>query len=243
MIRHYGRLNAAQASKALLNRDGVVKLNDFGLQLGFGVSVFRHRHFFQGESGAAPTPEVAQPLLTWPFLDFIEHLSLEHESLLELGAGYSTLWLSRHFGRIRSYETDPAWHGAISKAVASNVDLSLIALADLEQARLEPGDETWLLVDFAGRRTAFLHAFLQRVTGERRPKAVILDNGDWYRNAARKLLQEGYLELPFYGFKSGQPWISCTSLFIDPARFAPRQKQPFYAPEFSRLIENTWDEL
>lgn len=243
MIRHYGRLNPARASKALLNRDGVVKLNDFGVQLGFGVSVLRQRQFFQGESGVAPSPESAQPLLTWPFLDFIEHLSLEQESLLELGAGYSTLWLARRFGRLRSFETDPDWHAAISRSVGSNVELVLLPLADLESARLEYQDESWLLVDFAGRRTAFLHAFLERLAGQTRPKAVILDNSDWYRKAAQLLLGEGYVELPFYGFKSGQPWISCTSLFIDPARFSPRQKEPFFSPEFSRMIENTWDEL
>jgi hypothetical protein len=88
-------LNAAQAPRELLNREGVIKLNDFGAQLGFGVSVLRERQFFQGESGTPPTPEAAQPLLTWPFLDFVEHLELQGETLLELGAGFSTIWLAK----------------------------------------------------------------------------------------------------------------------------------------------------
>src|SRR3954471_2622024 len=130
MIRYYARLNAAQAPKELLSLVGVVKLNDLGAQRGFGVSVLRQREFFQGESGVPPTPEVAQPLLTWPFLDFIEHLDLQGESLLELGAGFSTIWLSKRFGRLRSFETDPDWYRSVARNVGSNVDLSLVTLAE-----------------------------------------------------------------------------------------------------------------
>jgi len=242
MIRYYARLNAAQAPKELLNREGVVKLNDFGTQLGFGVSVLRQREFFQGESGP-PTPEVAQPLLTWPFLDFIEHLDLRQASLIELGAGFSTLWLSKRFGKIRSFETNPEWYAAVKRNVTDNVELSLVSLAQLETADFEYHAEPWLLVDFAGKRSAFLNQFLERAKAGARPSAIVLDNADWYRRGAQLLQQHGYLELPFYGFKSGQSWISCTSLFIDPLRFAPTQKSSFFQPAFSRELHNSWDEL
>ncbi|HKO52411.1 MAG TPA: hypothetical protein VJV79_32110 [Polyangiaceae bacterium] len=243
MIRYYARLNAAQAPQELLNREGVVKLNDFGAQLGFGVSVLRQREFFQGESGVPPTPEVAQPLLTWPFLDFIEHLDLSGQSLIELGAGFSTIWLSKRFGKVRSFETNPEWHAAVGRNVASNVELSLVPLAQLESGQLEYRGEQWLLVDFAGKRTAFLNHFLSQLTAAMRPAAIVLDNSDWYRRGAQLLRQHGYLELPFYGFKSGQSWISCTSLFIEPARFAPTQKDRFFQPAFSRDMHNSWDEV
>lgn len=243
MIRYYARLNAAQAPRELLNREGVVKLNDFGAQLGFGVSVFQQRQFFQGESGTQPAPEAAQPLLTWPLLDFIEHLDLAEQTLLELGAGFSTIWLSKRFGRVRSFETDPDWHRSIARHVSSNVELSLVSVDELEAARFEYRGEGWLLVDFAGKRTAFLNRFLNQVQPNERPPAIVLDNSDWYRRAAALLQQQGYLELPFYGFKSGQAWISCTSLFIDPKRFTPKQKAAFFAPPFSREADNAWDAL
>jgi hypothetical protein len=207
------------------------------------VSVLRQRQFFQGESGVPPTPEAAQPLLTWPFLDFIDHLDLQGQTLLELGAGFSTLWLSKRFGNVRSFETDREWHAAISRNIGANVELSLIELAELEGARFEYRGEPWLLVDFAGKRTAFLNQFLTRLEPSNRPIAIVLDNADWYRRGASLLRQQGYLELPFYGFKSGQAWVSCTSLFIDPKRFAPAQRAPFHAPAFSRELDNSWDTL
>lgn len=243
MIRYYARLNPAQAPKELLSRDGILKVNDFGVQLGFGVSVLRQREFFQGESGVPPTPDAAQPLLTWPFLDFIESLDLQGQSLIELGAGFSTIWLSKRFGKIRSFETNPEWHAAVARNISSNVDLSLVTLEQLESAELDYRGENWLLVDFAGKRTAFLKRFLDRVSAAERPSAIVLDNADWYRHGAQLLSLQGYLELPFYGFKSGQSWISCTSLFIDRARFAPLQKTPFFQPVFSREMNNPWDAL
>ncbi len=243
MIRHYARLNPEKAPKELLTREGVVQLNDFGTQLGFGASVFRERQFFQGESGALPTPDAAQPILTWPFLDFLDHLDLRAESLIELGAGYSTLWFSKRFAKVRSFETDPEWHASLTKVVGGNVELSLVATEQLESASFEYRGEAWLLVDFAGKRTAFLNQFLAKLAKPNRPSAVVLDNADWYRRGALLLQQQGYLELPFYGFKSGQAWISCTSLFIDRARFSPRQKDPFFRPAFSRDVDNAWDSL
>jgi len=243
MIRYYARLNPAQAPKELLSREGILQLNDFGAQLGFGVSVLRQRQFFQGESGVPPTPEAAQPLLTWPFLDFIEHLDLRQQSLIELGAGFSTIWLSKRFGKVRSFETNPEWHAAVARNVATNVELSLVPLTQLESAELEYRGEGWLLVDFAGKRSAFLNQFLSQLTTAERPVAIVLDNADWYRRGAQLLQQHGYLEIPFYGFKSGQSWISCTSLFIDPSRFAPVQKGAFFQPAFSREMNNSWDAL
>ncbi len=243
MIRYYARLNAERASRELLNREGVIKLNDFGTQLGFGVSVLRERQFFQGESGVPPTPEAAQPILTWPFLDFLDHLDLRDQSLVELGAGYSTLWFAKRFANVRSFETDPDWHASLARQVPRNVELSLVPLAEIESAQLEYRGEPWLLVDFAGKRTAFIHRFLARLSKQDGPSAIVLDNSDWYRQGAGLLRKHGYLEMPFYGFKSGQSWISCTSLFVDPARFSPAQHKDFFRPAFSREPENDWDAL
>jgi hypothetical protein len=76
---------------------------------------------------------------------------------------------------------------------------------------------------------------------QRRPSAVVLDNADWYRNGARVLTDYGYREIPFHGFKSGQSFVSCTSLFVDPDQALPAVKEPFFRPAFARRFENAWD--
>jgi hypothetical protein len=238
-MRYYARLNPLKLDEAFLNREEVLRLSDVGAQLGFGLSVLHERGLVRDPN--ALSVENAVPLLTWPFLDFLDSLDLSQQALLELGCGNSTLWFQRRFARVRSFETNPEWQRLVSQAAGANVEVRLVELESLENAAVEYRDETFVLVDFAGRRTRFLQHFLARLTAQR-PSAIVLDNADWYRNAAALLARAGYREIPFHGFKSGQSFVSCTSLFIEPSRFAPTLKEPFFRPAFSRRFENPWDQ-
>jgi hypothetical protein len=239
MLRYYARLNPAKLDDAFLNREEVMRVSDVGAQLGFGLSVLHERRLLRADPSALDR-QSPQPLLTWPFLDFLDSLELSAASLLELGAGNSTLWFASRFGSVRSLETDAAWHAALAQVVPDNVSLELVALEGLEAGALDYEDETFVLLDFAGHRTRCLRHFLERL-GERRPNAVVLDNADWYRNAAAILARRGYRELPFHGFKSGQSFVSCTSLFIHEHSQLPPIKEPFFRPEFARRFDNGWD--
>jgi hypothetical protein len=238
-MRYYARLNPTKVDEALLNREEILRLSDVGAQLGFGLSVLNERGILRDPNHL--DPEGAAPLLTWPFLDFLDSLDLSGQRLLELGAGGSTLWFQRRFAQVRYFETNPEWQQVLTPLLAPNTELSLLSLAQLEAAELDYRGEQFVLVDFAGRRTRFLERFLQRL-GAQRPPAIALDNADWYRNGAAVLTRHGYQELPFYGFKSGQSFISCTSLFIDPESFAGVVKEPFFRPAFSRRFDNDWDQ-
>jgi hypothetical protein len=238
-MRYYARLNPAKVDETFLNREEILRLSDVGAQLGFGLSVLNERGILRDPKRL--DPEHATPLLTWPFLDFLESLDLSGQRLLELGSGGSTLWFQRRFAQVRSFETDPDWQQALGPLLAPNAELSLLGVSALEAAELEYRGEQFVLVDFAGRRTRFLSRFFVRL-GSQRPPAIVLDNADWYRNGAAVLARHGYQELPFYGFKSGQSFISCTSLFVYPESFAGLVKEPFFRPAFSRQFHNDWDQ-
>jgi hypothetical protein len=239
MIRYYARLNPTKIEDSFLNREEVMRVSDAGAQFGFGLSVLDERGLLRPDPSALE-PERPLPLLTWPFLDFLDSLELADCSLLELGAGNSTLWFARRMRKVRSFETDPKFYEALSPQLSPNVELRWIELDALERGQVGYEDETFVLVDFAGRRTRFLREFLTRLT-ERRPAAIVLDNADWYRNGAAVLAEHGYRELPFHGFKSGQSFISCTSLFLRDAAALPPAKRPFHRPAFARRFENAWD--
>lgn len=238
-MRYYARLNPAKLDESVLNREEVLRLSDVGAQLGFGLSVLNERGLLRDPNRLDEAQPV--PLLTWPFLDLVESLDFSGQSLLELGAGNSTLWFQKRFQRVRSFETNADWVKLLRTKVAANVELTLVDLQALEGAQVDYQGEDMVLVDFAGHRSRFLARFLSGLA-ERRPPAIVLDNADWYRNGAAILAQHGYQELPFHGFKCGQSYLSCTSLFIDGPRFQPRPKAPFHRPVFSRTIENPWDQ-
>src|SRR4051812_37401580 len=107
-MRYYARLNPRKVDEAFLNREEVVQLSDVGALLGFGLSVLHERGLVRDANALDATD--CFPLLTWPFLDFLDSLDLSQHTVLELGAGNSTLWLQRRFLRVRSFETNPEWH-------------------------------------------------------------------------------------------------------------------------------------
>lgn len=238
MIRYYARLNPNKVEESFLNREEVMRVSDVGAQLGFGISVLQERGLIRADPNALDVRSPA-PLLTWPFLDFMASLDLSHCSLLELGAGNSTLWFAQRFGRVRSLETDPEWLERLRDVVPLTVSLEAVELAALERGAVGYKDETFVLVDFAGRRTRFLERFLAQQ--ERLPPFVVLDNSDWYRNGAAALTRRRYREIPFHGMKSGQSFVSCTSLFLREGAELPKAKEPFHRPAFARRFDNSWD--
>jgi hypothetical protein len=179
------------------------------------------------------------PLLTWSFLDFLSTRALESQTLVELGSGNSTLWFAQRFKSVRSYETNAGWIEQLQKRTPNNVTLSFIEISDLESAQIDLQSTDWLLIDFAGGRTKFIASMLARGI---QPTQIVLDNADWYRNGAKLLIDEGYTEVPFFGFKSGQTWISCTSLFIKGSLEGMREGT-FAAPKNARRLKNSWDQL
>ena len=181
-----------------------------------------------------------QPLLTWPFLDFINTLDLKNIILHELGAGSSTIWFSNKFKNIESYETNQDWYEKLKPLIKSNVSLKLTKLENIYECKIQFKSNDWLLIDFAGKRTRFIQE-LVKLSDDLIPAQIILDNTEWYRNGAKILIDRGYSEIPFFGFKSGQSIIACTSLFILKNHFKLKILSEFHYPMFSKKMNNLWD--
>ena len=181
-----------------------------------------------------------QPLLTWPFIDFINTLDLKNIILHELGAGSSTIWFSNKFKNIESYETNQDWYEKLKPLIKSNVSLKLTKLESIYECKIQFKSNDWLLIDFAGKRTRFIQE-LVKLSDDLIPAQIILDNTEWYRNGAKILIDRGYSEIPFFGFKSGKSIIACTSLFILKNHFKLKILTEFHYPMFSKKMNNLWD--
>jgi hypothetical protein len=218
MIEYVARIDLAKHPEAAAG-SGAVPMTAFGIRMGFANAVLHARGFFAENSIARP--DLAQhprPLLTWPFLDFLSTVDVSAIDLVELGAGNSTLAFAGIFRRVTAYENNQAWLDVLAGRLPANASLKYFAGETLDPATVDVQAGDWLLVDFAGKRTRFLKQLLALKRPADLPVAIVLDNSDWYRNGARLLAAAGYAEIPFFGMKSGQTWISCTSLFIIPER-------------------------
>ena len=182
------------------------------------------------------------PLLTWPLLDFIRTLSLKNITLHELGSGNSTIWFADIFNKVISYETNHDWYEKLKAKVKANVTLKFIKLENLYNCPIKFKTEDWLLIDFAGKRTKFVYE-LAKFSNDTIPAQIIFDNSELYRNGAKILADKGYIEIPFYGFKSGEHGIHCTSLFLLKKKFDIKLLPQFFYPKFSLKIQNNWDTI
>lgn len=219
----------------------VLDLDDEQIRMLFLVKEAKIRGYFRDNDLAQISDGQEQlPLLTWSFLDYLSTRQLKKQTLIELGAGNSTLWFAQRFSDVVSYETNPAWVDQVRKVAPINVKVNLIEIDSLESAKFDLQAPEWLLIDFAGRRTKFIKCLMEQKIY---PTNIILDNSDRYRNGAGILIEAGYTEIPFFGFKSGQTWISCTSLFIRELTHSLVEGE-FKVPSNAKvMIGNTWDDL
>ena len=221
------------------------ELSETQEKLIFIQNSFDSRKFFDTKNNTIISEDNRYPLLTWPFLDFIANLDLAKTKIYELGSGFSTLFFQNIFKFIESYETDENWFNEISKKIDNKSHIiKLISEKDIIDnlsKDLHFKNEDWLLVDFAGHRTKFIHNLVSR-DENKLPAHIILDNSDWYKNGRKLLTKAGYTEIPFWGYKTGENFISCTSVFILKNLWSLKTKNTNFSVKGALIAKNnTWD--
>ena len=234
----YFEISRNKAPPELLNNRSNLVVTDRAKLLASSMSFLETQGYF--DKGGITIGEVPRPLLTLPFLDFLSCIDLSNDTIVELGAGQSTLYFQERFKAVYSYETSADWVELLKPRLRSNVRLQLETTAIMEACRINLPEHDWLLVDFAGKRTAYIHNMLQSKPTERLPNFIVLDNAEWYRKGAQLLSALGYTEVPFVGLKSSQVFTSVTSLFLK--RGCPAFTMLEHInPPYSQSVENSWD--
>ncbi len=70
------------------------------------------------------------PWCTYPCIDFLKYRSYEDKTVLEFGAGQSTLWWAQRAKRVVAFEGDDLWLQKLKDRVPSNVELHLVSNND-----------------------------------------------------------------------------------------------------------------
>ena len=239
MLKYFLPLDSAKLSHQQKKSRQVTKMHPLGAALSFLASEASLRGYFTANNLSQAKSDIEQlPLLTWPLLDYLGAANIANTRMVELGSGNSTIWFSKRFKTVVSYETNTEWYNTLKPKLSDNVQLSDVSLDDLLSLQFEFDRSDYLLIDFAGPRTQYIQHLLN--TASILPANIILDNSDWYRNGAGLLRDNGYMEIPFFGFKSGKMQLDCTSLFINRLDL---NELPFNKPEYTIETNNLWDRL
>ena len=174
------------------------------------------------------------PLLTNGFLNWFETQNWEAMRLLELGSGGSTLYFSGFFESVTSYENNQDWFEKLQSKISDNVALFYVdsvsrALGDGAIENLDEFDV--VLIDAAENRANLTRWLITKAYRG----VIFFDNSDWYRKSIDLLVNEGFIEIPFFGLKPTEDWVSCTSVLASP----PVLRQIFHS-HWQSLPKLTW---
>ena len=179
------------------------------------------------------------PLLTNSFLSWFETQSWNNKNLLELGSGSSTLYFAKYFKYLTSIETNHDWYHKLLPEIKKSVNLKKkdLILSSLEDEKINAFDV--VLIDAAENRARIArYLAINKFEG-----IIFFDNAEKYRNSIRILEEAGFSEIPFFGIKPTQDWVSCTSVLIRDKDMSKIFKSDWIkVPKFSSLdLSNRWD--
>jgi predicted O-methyltransferase YrrM len=132
--------------------------------------------------------------------------------LLELGGGVSTQFWASRTRSVLTMETHAEWLKLLKARPISNVEARLSSTEAIATDILQLG-RTFdaIVIDSAANR----YQLAKSVHGILRPGGfVILDNSDWYPNAARALRDADLIQVDYHDFRPLHHYRCTSSIFL-----------------------------
>jgi protein-L-isoaspartate O-methyltransferase len=161
------------------------------------------------------------PWYTYPALEYIKQFDLRDKSVFEFGSGNSTLFWADRVREVVSVEDDPKWYEKTRVRLNGNATLTL-ALDEtsyVQHIGMQGKRFDIIVVDGSYRSRCAAEAVEWLEAGG----MIILDNADWYVEAARRLRMADLIEVDMTGFGPINSYTFTTSFFLHRAfNFLPR---------------------
>lgn len=153
------------------------------------------------------------PWYTYPCLDFLCDLETSSWKVLEFGSGQSTLYWASRAAFVLTYENSAEWFKIMREKSPANVEIRLFegekTLDEIPQLEFLPD----LVVVDGWKRGGCAQRSLE-VFGLH--PLYILENSDWFPEAAAAMRKSGLKEIRFKGFGPVNGYAWATSLLISP---------------------------
>ena len=179
------------------------------------------------------------PLLTNSFLGWFETQNWDNKVLLELGSGSSTLYFARHFKKVISWETNKDWFDTLQDILPINVEHQFVDSISKSFDSIDINSCDAILLDCAENRANIA----KEISEGGFNGIVFFDNSEWYRNGVNFLTKSGFREIPFFGLKPIEDWVSCTSVLFRDSNSEQILASNWKAlPAFANYMQNnSWD--
>jgi hypothetical protein len=185
---------------------------------------------FRSSLAAAALDRNGEPLVwyTYPAIDFLGAKSYAGRSVLEFGAGHSTLWWAKRADRVVSFEGDADWFDRVRTQMPPNVELHFSARDLPEVEKICAGRKFDLAVVDGLDRVLAARLATKLLTPD---GAIVVDNseGNWGDPGTYPILdhfrEQGFSRVDFYGYAPGVIRQHCTSVFFRGTSFLFRGEE------------------
>ena len=151
------------------------------------------------------------PMMSYGLVEYLLGLDLSSFDLLELGGGSSTPFWAGRTRSVVTLETSPEWMKLLQSRPVPNLQATLSTPETLanDMAALARSFDV-IVIDAAANRFQLAKSAI----GMLRPGGfIILDNSDWYPNAARLLREADLIQIDYHDFRPAHHFRCTTSLF------------------------------
>jgi len=163
------------------------------------------------------------PWYTYPCIDFLRFRDFSDRTVLELGAGQSTLWWAGRAKSVVAIEGDRGWYESLLRLVPGTVGLyfvpqddAAICVAEVAKRLAALGEPRFDVVVIDGLWRRELVATAARVVAP--DGIVICDNAEGY-GFHEAFLDKGFERVDFYGYAPGVILPHCTAIYFRAGAF------------------------
>lgn len=239
-----GNIDNAEARARLSNDPTLVSLPPASLFLASVVNILSESMGFRlsAEADAGRQGDGAKmPMLSYGLVEYLMGLDLSGFDLLEIGGGDSTAFWAERTRSVLTLETNVQWAEGVRRQ-ETGADVRLVQ-PGLLPATVAGLDRTFgvIVIDAAANRLACARAAVAKL----QPGGfMILDNSDWYPNAAAVLREAGLIQVDFHDFRPARPYRATASLFLSPTfRPKPAEQRLPKPPIGGKFVSvNYWDQ-
>lgn len=160
---------------------------------------------------------IQQPWWAWGATRFVASRITRNDKVLEIGSGYSSLWLARRCREVRSIEESPEWKEMVEKlATASGIGNLTVtvrpSLAGFEEIYKSGYSPEVVIVDAESRPEIFDRLISMAAP----PRVIVYDDTDFpqYSQAPKIAAERGFTVRSFRGFKPQGLQVIQTSIMF-----------------------------
>jgi hypothetical protein len=176
--------------------------------------------------GGRPVDADGQPIpwFTYPAIEYLTRFDMRGWAVFEYGSGQSTAWWSRRGANVVSVEHDSGWHAEMQARALPGTTLLHRDQRDAYVGALAGTGASFDVVVIDG---VFREHCAAVAGGALKPGGMlILDNSDWYHEAASMIRAQGFHEASFSGFGPVNDYTWSTSVFFPGALASQQQLAP-----------------